>query len=563
MQIARTLKRERTAILDLEPKAAMERILDAPEPAPLVHSFPEEDLYLLIQDIGAGDALALISLASDAQLEFILDMDIWAKDRINRLSSERWITLFSQADPFRLVRWLMDQKTAFAEYYLSQNIEVRIREHDQDPSDWGDGFVTFDNTFYIRPLTIAGEPEEAETQRKSHLIQMLSRMADRDYERCRDILLETATVIPAEYEEQAYRFRNVRLAEKGFLPFEEAIGIYQPLKARDFDAKVERFIKPEPPDDSLFSVPLYPSTMAKTGGLFPSALTHIASGKDLDRIQVEFAALCNTIAVADGKEIRDRESLSAVVGKACGYLGIGLERITGDDRNTGCRQSSVRIVKTPLSDIFRVGYGAAVELKWRAQKWQEQSWFETQGLPLTFWGEKWLGVLGGLLIKKPLFFDDYRTGVLYREFATLDDVDETETVLDRVIAVDAMLNKMGTPLKKVEYQFHLSFKNFVLTLWARHCLGLSQEPVPLKLDDFKRFFEDLWPGGAKPRKIPTAMKENFFHWLVDRTGVSAEDISKNLGQSLEALFQEIESEYGAVSAKHLDPRYVGLFLIEK
>ena len=192
MQIARTLKRERTAILDLEPKAAMERILDAPEPAPLVHSFPEEDLYLLIQDIGAGDALALISLASDAQLEFILDMDIWAKDRINRLSSERWITLFSQADPFRLVRWLMDQKTAFAEYYLSQNIEVRIREHDQDPSDWGDGFVTFDNTFYIRPLTIAGEPEEAETQRKSHLIQMLSRMADRDYERCRDILLETA-----------------------------------------------------------------------------------------------------------------------------------------------------------------------------------------------------------------------------------------------------------------------------------------------------------------------------------------------------------------------------------
>ena len=58
-------------------------------------------------------------------------------------------------------------------------------------------------------------------------------------------------------------------------------------------------------------------------------------------------------------------------------------------------------------------------------------------------------------------------------------------------------------------------------------------------------------------------KENFFHWLVDRTGVSAEDISKTLGQTLEALFQEIESEYGAVSAKHLDPRYVGLFLIEK
>ena len=40
VQIARALERERMAILDLEPKAAMERILDAPEPAAWFIPFP-------------------------------------------------------------------------------------------------------------------------------------------------------------------------------------------------------------------------------------------------------------------------------------------------------------------------------------------------------------------------------------------------------------------------------------------------------------------------------------------------------------------------------------------
>ena len=40
-----------------------------------------------------------------------------------------------------------------------------------------------------------------------------------------------SVVIPAEAEEEAFRQRNVRLAEKGLLPFEEAVGIYQPLPA--------------------------------------------------------------------------------------------------------------------------------------------------------------------------------------------------------------------------------------------------------------------------------------------------------------------------------------------
>jgi len=33
-----------------------------------------------------------------------------------------------------------------------------------------------------------------------------------------------------------------------------------------------------------------------------------------------------------------------------------------------------------------------------------------------------MGVLGGILLKKPLFYDNYKTGVLYREFTSAEDV---------------------------------------------------------------------------------------------------------------------------------------------
>ena len=81
----------------------------------------------------------------------------------------------------------------------------------------------------------------------------------------------------------------------------------------------------------------------------------------------------------------------------------------------------------------------ALDLKWRAEKWREKSWFENQGLLLGFWSEEWLGVLGGLLIKKPLFFDNYKTGVLYREFVSMEDITWVMQTMDTVKGIILLL----------------------------------------------------------------------------------------------------------------------------
>ena len=68
------LQEKRKKILELSPAKALDRILDDPQPAALVHSFPEQDFYLLVNAIGPEDSLPLLSLANNNQWEHIVDL---------------------------------------------------------------------------------------------------------------------------------------------------------------------------------------------------------------------------------------------------------------------------------------------------------------------------------------------------------------------------------------------------------------------------------------------------------------------------------------------------------
>jgi hypothetical protein len=565
------LAKFRENILSLPPEKALDRILQDPHAIELVHSFPEQDLYLLIHDIGPEDALPLMSLASNKQWEHLVDLEVWQRDSIDTGSVTRWMHLLMEADPKRFVRWVLEEKLEFIEFYLFRNIEVRVREHDEDPSDFGKDFFSLDSNYYVRFIGMPPESESdklSDDMRKQFIEELLERLAGFDHRLYQKILLEATSVIPAEAEELSYKWRNVRLAEKGFLPFDEAIGIYQPLKPRQLREEISKPDPGKPDDVAAFPVPQYPLNMLKEDNPFTRALAIIDSDSALQEIQAEFANLCNQIIVADQKTIREREGLREIVRKACGYISIGLERLKKDNQELVLSQAAALLKKYALGQIFKVGFGGALELKWRADKWVSQSWFARTGLPLTFWGERWLGVLGGLLIKKPLYFDNYKSGMLYREFVSLDEIRQTEHAFNQIKAADELLSLLNINIDSPSAYGFLTYKNLILTLWARHCLGLSTKaPTPLALEQFRSFYENLFPGDlasdtGQPRNIPMAMKASFLEWLSAETGLEDFEISARVGQTFEDLFIEIESEFGRVAAANLDPRYVQLFLLK-
>jgi hypothetical protein len=563
------LHRERKQILSLPPENALDRILASAEPAALVHSFPEQDFHFLIHDIGPEDALPILSLASEKQWEYILDMEVWQGDRIALPAMSRWFDLLYRADARRACRWLLDKKAAEVEFFLFKNIEVTILEHDQDPSDLGPDFSSLDGVFYIRA---AGELFRSESElgdiEKNHyrdfLIKWIKTLADYDHIAYQRLILETIHVLPAETEEEAFRLRNVRLAEKGFLPYDEAVGVYQPLKPRQLMQRRAKALS-KTVTELPMPVPVAAAGMLEHDDLFTRSLVRIQNEVVLQQLQAEFAALCNRIIVADHKKVGSQADLKQMVQKACGYLSIGLETMAAESDVTAAAleaRGAAIIQRYALNDIFRIGFARAVELKWQASDWLVESWFARQGLPLTFWGEAGLGVLGGLLIKKPLYFDDYTDGEMYRDFRSERDLEKTSAVLQEIKAVDRLLAGMDIPRRSLAGYRFLTYKNLLLTLWGGRCLSLGDELQPLPLPAFKRFYAELWQTGIRPRRIRPEARSDFMAWVADRTGLEPEDIDTPLASILDRLFREIEEEYGRVASQDLEPRYVHLFLLQ-
>ncbi|MFP4307506.1 MAG: DUF6178 family protein [Desulfococcaceae bacterium] len=557
------LRDRRRELMAMPAEDALAAILEERQPVPLVHAFPAEDFYLLVQEIGPDDALELLGMASNRQWEFILDAEAWDGDRIDLGGLTRWLNRFLQAAPDRLVRWAGEEKTELLEYYFYRNVDIAIREEDHDASDFPDDFFSDDQVFFLRlrpdvfGLEAEGEDSEADVadkdERDAFLADFLRRLSREDHVRYQSMLLEAASILPAEMEEELYRRRNVRRAERGFAPLEEAVGVYQGLTADALDARYPKVLRP--PEGAPPAAPL--------GGLdgddpFSRTLSLPDLSDVIEPLQSEFAGLCNHLIVADRLTVRDRETLREVARKAAGYISIGLE-VTSGEISPAKAASAVR--RHALVDLFRVGYGEAAALKSRAQRWSAESWAALRGLPLTFWGEDWLGVLGGLLLPRPRYYDDARAGERYREFSSLAEIRRTADRLEHIVRADRLLD-LADPLDRAETQAvaeaegRIIWETVLLNGWARNRLDLPGTLSPIPLSTFRPFFHALWTDDLEGGRLSPDVRSDLVEFLAAETRLETAELLEWGGAVVDALVAFLESELGRVSVRELDPRFV-------
>ena len=69
----------------------MRRIIDSPVPEKLVQALSPVDFFWIVKKVGEDESVALLRLASQEQWQYILDMDLWNKDRLNLVSVSEWL----------------------------------------------------------------------------------------------------------------------------------------------------------------------------------------------------------------------------------------------------------------------------------------------------------------------------------------------------------------------------------------------------------------------------------------------------------------------------------------
>ncbi len=640
-QLANLMRKEsrlgavRAELPALSGEKALNAILDYSQPVTLVQSFPEQDLHFLMYHIGVDDFLPVLSMASSEQWEYLLDVELWDGDRLNLIQMTRNFNMLFNADPQRLLRWTIKEKPDFLEYYFFRHMDIRIREHDEDPGDFGNDFITIDDVIYFRfpgmpsdlnknhGTVIGDENLEDENGGGDHffsdadydeediaggtlalhhqateslITRMLNTLADMDMSVYQGVMLETASVIPAETEEEQFRLRNVRLAEKGFLPRHEAAGIYQPLKIKDLRKRPEKYLTRPFWGTDFPRCAQYPSSFLKNQTLFARSIALLDNEQIMQNFQMEFAALVNGLISADGLKIRAKEDLEKAVDKACNYLSLGIELIHAGHlycqkclswgeylcriKDKLCREDFccrpehgiLIIANHAMLDIFKVASGAGMELKKRANDWYKKSWMAEKGLSLTFLGEHGLGIAGGLLVDFPLYFDNYETDVLYRPFASIHDISRTSQMLEGMIELDRVIAKINPDYGDFP-RGRLTAGGILLTLWARNRIGLEVSFSPIAIELFRPFFQELFSGGGQEesgdkktiingsRVINGSRKNDFIEWIRDVTYGEGYDFSPALLGCIDSLFAQIEEEYGRVNPRDLDERFIFHFYI--
>jgi hypothetical protein len=515
-----------------------------------VQSLPPDDFFWLIKRIGADDALAVLQKASTEQWQYLLDLEIWAKDVLDAQKTLAWIDRLRRADAARLAAWAFEEQSALVSLALLRKTEIIFKE-EEDEWDVPPGYFTLDGSFYIKTW------DSSEAQLVEDFLRVL---AGTDYSSYRALLLQLTSVLPAEIEEELYRMRSGRLAEQGFAPFEEALEVYAPLdvNALQTEAKpllpgalVEAEKKNLVPSASLSGI--------KNFELLNDAMGMITDPLEADRVRLEFTALCNKLIAADAFScIDDYENLLRVGGQAAGYLHIVTEMLCGGKP----REAAQLLRNHSLAAIFRVGFGFALKLQWRARRWLGQNWSAQIGKGPDFWGTPWSDALAGLLFPRPLYFDRSRPDREYRHFESVEELRETEALLDQAEALDRMLARLTRVEASALANNCEKFYPLLFNRWARHLLDLEPSFAPLSRAQAIEFFSILRRGETSVPYTMERYRGVFLNeFLQGAAGLDAKT-TLSLRAALNEIWQAFCREYENIRSADLDARWSPYLLIE-
>lgn len=510
------MEKDLRLVLQLRGKERMKVILSSDHPRELFQSLPEEEAYFTVKEIGEEDALPLLSLMSSTQCQYLLDLELWRGYEIQIDNIGRWLPLLLSCDEEAIHQWLRSLDIDTLLLILKKTIRIHLKDSEERTFSLHgkETYFTLDGIHYVEIL---------EPSLQNQIEQLLRHLANLDLSFYWNILNQVSWEIGAELEERALHFREARLEDKGFPPMEEALCLYQHLNPKRLTQMLERqeihlSEIPEP-----VSLPSFPMMLKDQNLFFSLCLKEVEEGPLMDRLKMELTYMANQVLVADQPETLDFSTLQGSLRKVGGYLSIGLELFSEGD----FRRARRSIEQIPLKYLFQVGFGASLELKWRAGKvWQ--TWFATQGHPPSFLGSPWQERLEGLLKKRPLFYDEADMDL--REFRSLEEIRSLHRDLDKIELIGRALSS----LPPLSYSDGLEWRTVLLAAFATDQMGLSSQAAFQTSEEAISWLKRLHCEGVD-------IEDSFKNWFVEKAGVKNETETNPLKEITTYVLREMFS----------------------
>jgi hypothetical protein len=537
-------------------------ILSSPDAERLVRSFAPETLFYTLKEIGVADAGDLLSLAIPEQVRWLFDLDCWHKDQPNLERMREWVEAISEGGRKRLADGLMGIDLELVSLLLRQYIRVHRLDAPQDVPDVpSDRFVQFDEHYLIESIRYDTIHQ--------YLLEFLEEAFERDYNYFAALMEEIYWGVEAELEEQAYQFRNARLADHGFPDYYDAQALFSYLSPQQFLELRSQYVPPlhDALDGNGAIAPeMAPVLSAVENSLFNTALTAGFAAQGQRQLRSEMALVSNQVLVARSVDFGDPEAVRVAVEMTHNYLNLGLENLAGGDLGAAIEH----LRATHLQLLFRLGVSLTIDLRKRAAALMSKLGLSSdRPREVLYLDSPYREALAGFLQRQPQFYRglDRRDGsAAMRDFRSMGDLHLSYAILDQLDAVPDLFNSLlGLDIASARFRANIAgheirLSQILLTMFTRQFLDARLTFEPLEAARLRAARAAIMTA-SRPARLSEQFHESVRRVLEMRPDPNLHARCEGFVSSCLNLLEEDFAELDP--AQEIDPRYIRSLLIQR
>ena len=405
-------------------KTRRELIFSARHSVDLTRALSAETLFYTLKEIGLADSTDLLALAAPTQVRDMLDLDCWRKERLDDRRLLTWLMLLDEAGSGKLAEWFLRADIELLILLVKRHLEVVRKSDVEDDPDFNQAhYFTFDDQYLLR---FVGEEEPI-------LVLLLERLRVLDYRTYQAILEASLLELDSGLEEEALRWRNARLADRGYPSYDEAWELFRFVAPESLSVEryrraalpKVRFAADEeliPSDHALMLLDARDSFLVRVLATLPA--------EDFEPIGHELAVLTNQVVSAEACDPGEVAEVRRCAELVHDYVNIGVAYCAKSRE----REAARLLHETMLQPFFQAGLSLTLRLPQQVK--QLDAALRQNGI------EEWDKYLDspfretcvGAWRQPPLFFRGLETPgeILYRRFRDLTEVRRVETVLDQI-----------------------------------------------------------------------------------------------------------------------------------
>jgi len=514
-----------------------EIILLSQDSMALVQGLPVEELFWTVKAIGPQDAVHILDLANEEQLQFVFDLDWWHKAELRPEKIATWILLLFEIGEKAMaswLQWLMKKDETLLPAILRPFLQIYKRPDDMDIQEAKDVLPNFtlDNVYFVFFKKEALQPIWG---------RFLMKMREVSPGLYRDVFETILGETEAKNLEKSFHLRRSRIGDWGLPDYYDALDIYAPLRGNHIRKVEIAYFEEEKGIDIL--LPAFVPTLYM--GEYPvlrTAIEELLGTKVMERVIQEWVGAANKVLMVDEVDLDDPDALRNSLFKVAAFLNLGLEAAAKAEH-----RSPKDVLKSGvIEDILRLANTMTRRLAAKARSLVDSGRISKDFLHLP---EAWADALRGLLFKSPLLWDPALSK--YRPFCDMTDLIAVENIITttekwtRLMA--CILPQHGNWAGEIPWTStnlghpnELILPQALLTALAQKTLGgeLKVYPVPAgKLN----YLRSTWFPSSLAPELPLETVKHCVEALqpvAEQAGLTRERLDSIVKESLMTLYEE-------------------------